>query len=84
MRPDNEKDPYLDFPGPSGPTPRLCFALGRRVVVVILRLPCDELDEVVELEPVTVQEMVSQLPFAKSGVEILVLGSERITVQNDV
>ena len=27
-RADTEKDPYLDFPGPSGPTPRSCFTLG--------------------------------------------------------
>jgi hypothetical protein len=34
-RPESEKDPYLDFPGPAGPTPRSCFELGealRRVL----------------------------------------------------
>lgn len=28
-RPDEEKDPYLDFPGPGAPTPRSCFDVGR-------------------------------------------------------
>ncbi|HIE82624.1 MAG TPA: hypothetical protein EYQ00_01710 [Dehalococcoidia bacterium] len=27
-RPDSEKDPYLDFPGPAGPTPLSCYRVG--------------------------------------------------------
>ncbi len=27
-RADEDKDPYLDFPSPAGPTPRSCYALG--------------------------------------------------------
>ena len=34
-RPESEKDPYIDFPGPSGPTPRSCFALGRKLRQVL-------------------------------------------------
>ena len=34
-RTDEEKDPYLDFPGPSGPTPHSCFALGRALREVL-------------------------------------------------
>ncbi len=28
-RPDTEKDPYIDAPGPAGPTPRSCFNVGQ-------------------------------------------------------
>ena len=35
VRPESEKDPYLDFPGPAGPTPRSCFALGRKLREVL-------------------------------------------------
>jgi hypothetical protein len=35
VRPDSEKDPYIDFPGPSGPTPRSCFALGQKLRQVL-------------------------------------------------
>lgn len=38
-RPEPEKDPYLDTPGPAGPTPRSCFELGET-----LRSVFDELD----------------------------------------
>ncbi|MCZ6887441.1 MAG: extradiol ring-cleavage dioxygenase [Gammaproteobacteria bacterium] len=34
-RDDSEKDPYLDAPGPSGPTPRSCFALGEALREVL-------------------------------------------------
>ena len=38
--PDSEKDPYLDFHGPQGPTPRSCFRLGQ-----VLRQILDERPE---------------------------------------
>ena len=38
-RPDAEKDPYVDFPGPSGPTPRSCFQLGQTLRRVLDRKP---------------------------------------------
>ena len=28
-RPESQRDPYLDTPGPAGPTPRSCFQLGQ-------------------------------------------------------
>ena len=34
-RPEREKDPYVDFPAPSGPTPRSCFALGQKLREVL-------------------------------------------------
>lgn len=37
-RPESEKDPYLDTPGPAGPTPATCFRLGQT-----LRQSLDEL-----------------------------------------
>lgn len=38
-RPEEEKDRYLDFPGPSGPTPRSCFQLGQRLREVLDERP---------------------------------------------
>lgn len=38
-RPDEEKHPYLDFPGPAAPTPRSCFAVGRALRRVLEERP---------------------------------------------
>lgn len=34
-RADEDKDPYLDFPGPAAPTPRSCFELGQTLRQVL-------------------------------------------------
>jgi len=38
-RPDDEKDPYIDFPSPAGPTPRSCFEVGRVLRNVLEQRP---------------------------------------------
>ena len=38
-RADEDKDPYLDAPGPSGPTPRSCFRLGETLRQVLDERP---------------------------------------------
>ena len=38
-RPEAEKDPYLDFPGPAAPTPRSCFAVGQTLRRVLEARP---------------------------------------------
>ena len=35
QRSESEKDPYLDAPGPAGPTPRSCFELGQTLREVL-------------------------------------------------
>ena len=39
QRTDDEKDPYIDFPGPQGPTPRSCFQLGQKLREVLDNRP---------------------------------------------
>jgi len=38
-RTDDEKDPYIDFPSPAGPTPRSCFDVGRALRGVLEARP---------------------------------------------